>query len=83
MPTGAEARIEKTEIGVLVDDHRAGRGTATGQEGTPQWAIEFATVDELQDIDYREQTHMRPVRHHLGITAFGTNRGPLREWAIG
>ena len=32
-----------------------------------------ATVDELQDIDYREQTHMRPVRHHLGITAFGTN----------
>ena len=32
-----------------------------------------ATVDELQDIDYREGTHMRPVRHHLGITAFGTN----------
>jgi mannose-6-phosphate isomerase-like protein (cupin superfamily) len=32
-----------------------------------------ATVDEMQDIDYREQTHMRPVRHHLGITAFGTN----------
>ena len=33
----------------------------------------IATVDELQDIDYREDTHMRPVRHHLGITAFGTN----------
>jgi mannose-6-phosphate isomerase-like protein (cupin superfamily) len=32
-----------------------------------------ATVDELQDIGYREDTHMRPVRHHLGITAFGTN----------
>ena len=32
-----------------------------------------ATVDELQDISYREGTHMRPVRHHLGITAFGTN----------
>src|SRR5437868_4060058 len=32
-----------------------------------------ATVDELQDIDYRQDTHMRPVRHHLGITAFGTN----------
>ena len=32
-----------------------------------------ATVDELQDIPYRQDTHMRPVRHHLGITAFGTN----------
>ncbi len=32
-----------------------------------------ATVDELQDIPYREDTHMRPVRHHLGISAFGTN----------
>ena len=32
-----------------------------------------ATVDELHDIAYREDTHMRPVRHHLGITAFGTN----------
>ena len=31
------------------------------------------TVDELQDITYRQDTHMRPVRHHLGITAFGTN----------
>jgi len=31
------------------------------------------TVDELNDIAYREDTHMRPVRHHLGITAFGTN----------
>jgi mannose-6-phosphate isomerase-like protein (cupin superfamily) len=32
-----------------------------------------ATVDMLQDIAYRQDTHMRPVRHHLGITAFGTN----------
>ena len=32
-----------------------------------------ATIDELQDIAYRQGTHMRPVRHHLGITAFGTN----------
>jgi mannose-6-phosphate isomerase-like protein (cupin superfamily) len=32
-----------------------------------------ATVDELQDIDYRQDTHMRPVRHHLGISAFGSN----------
>jgi mannose-6-phosphate isomerase-like protein (cupin superfamily) len=32
-----------------------------------------ATIGELQDIAYRQGTHMRPVRHHLGITAFGTN----------
>ncbi len=32
-----------------------------------------ATVDELQDIAYRQDTHMRPVRHHMGISAFGTN----------
>jgi mannose-6-phosphate isomerase-like protein (cupin superfamily) len=32
-----------------------------------------ATIDELQDIAYRQDTHMRPVRHHLGINAFGTN----------
>jgi mannose-6-phosphate isomerase-like protein (cupin superfamily) len=32
-----------------------------------------ATVDDLQDIAYRQDTHMRPVRHHLGISAFGTN----------
>ncbi len=38
-----------------------------------------ATVDELQDIAYREDTHMRPVRHHLGITAFGTNAWTAAE----
>ena len=32
-----------------------------------------AVIDDLQDIAYRQDTHMRPVRHHLGITAFGTN----------
>ena len=32
-----------------------------------------ATIDELQDIAYRQDTHMRPVRHQLGISAFGTN----------
>lgn len=31
------------------------------------------TVDELQDIAYRQGTHLRPVRHHLGIAAFGAN----------
>jgi mannose-6-phosphate isomerase-like protein (cupin superfamily) len=38
-----------------------------------------ATVDELQDIAYRQDTHMRPVRHHLGITAFGTNAWTAAE----
>jgi mannose-6-phosphate isomerase-like protein (cupin superfamily) len=33
----------------------------------------LTTIDELQDIAYRQDTHMRPVRHHLGISAFGTN----------
>ena len=32
-----------------------------------------ANVDEIEAIDYRQETHMRRVRHHLGITAFGTN----------
>lgn len=33
----------------------------------------IAIIDDLQDIPYRQDTHMRPVRHHLGISAFGTN----------
>src|SRR5262245_9489534 len=41
------------------------------RSGTVSYRV--ATVDELQDIAYRQDTHMRPVRHHLGITAFGTN----------
>ena len=36
-------------------------------------SYQLATIDQLQDIAYRQDTHMRPVRHHLGITAFGTN----------
>ncbi len=32
-----------------------------------------ARIDEIEGFDYRQGTHMRPVRHHLGITAFGTN----------
>jgi hypothetical protein len=32
-----------------------------------------ATVDDMQEIAYRQDTHMRPVRHHFGISAFGTN----------
>ena len=32
-----------------------------------------ARIDEIEGFDYRQGTRMRPVRHHLGITAFGTN----------
>jgi mannose-6-phosphate isomerase-like protein (cupin superfamily) len=32
-----------------------------------------ARIDEIEGFDYRQETRMRPVRHHLGITAFGTN----------
>jgi tetratricopeptide (TPR) repeat protein len=32
-----------------------------------------ARLDEIEAIDYRQETRMRPVRLHLGITAFGTN----------
>jgi mannose-6-phosphate isomerase-like protein (cupin superfamily) len=32
-----------------------------------------ARIDEIESVDYRQQTRMHPVRHHLGITAFGTN----------
>ena len=38
-----------------------------------------ATVDELQDIAYRDDTHMRPVRHHFGISAFGSNAWTAAE----
>ena len=34
---------------------------------------EVARIEEIEDVDYREDTPLRPVRHHLGITAFGTN----------
>jgi tetratricopeptide (TPR) repeat protein len=32
-----------------------------------------AQLDEIEGFDYRQETRMQPVRHHLGITAFGTN----------
>src|SRR4029078_11339118 len=38
-----------------------------------QAAFRVAAVDEIEAIDYRQDTNMRPVRHHLGITAFRTN----------
>ena len=36
-------------------------------------SYQIATVDQMQEILYRQDTHMRPVRHHFGISAFGTN----------
>jgi hypothetical protein len=32
-----------------------------------------AHVDEIEGFDYREDSFMRPVRAHFGITAFGSN----------
>jgi mannose-6-phosphate isomerase-like protein (cupin superfamily) len=32
-----------------------------------------AHVDEIEGVDYREDSFMRPVREHFGISAFGTN----------
>jgi len=34
---------------------------------------EVARIEEIGGVAYREDTSLRPVRHHLGITAFGTN----------
>jgi mannose-6-phosphate isomerase-like protein (cupin superfamily) len=36
-------------------------------------AYKVAHVDEIEGIDYREDSFMRPVREHFGISAFGTN----------
>jgi mannose-6-phosphate isomerase-like protein (cupin superfamily) len=36
-------------------------------------SYKVATIDEIEAIDYRQETHMHAVRHQLGITAFGTN----------
>lgn len=33
----------------------------------------LARLEEIEGFDYRQATRMQPVRHHLGITAFGTN----------
>jgi hypothetical protein len=35
--------------------------------------FKVAHVDEIEGIDYREDSYMRPVREHFGISAFGTN----------
>jgi mannose-6-phosphate isomerase-like protein (cupin superfamily) len=40
---------------------------------------EIVRVDDLEDIAYRQDTHMRPVRHHFGITAFGSNAWTAAE----
>jgi mannose-6-phosphate isomerase-like protein (cupin superfamily) len=40
-----------------------------GSEAT----FKVAHVDEIPGIDYREDSFMRPVREHFGISAFGTN----------
>jgi len=45
----------------------------TAESGGAAVSYRIAIIDDLQDIPYRQDTHMRPVRHHLGITAFGTN----------
>ena len=68
--------IRKDRIAIEVGGRHVDR-TPTSVDGTEgvETAVSYrvATVDELQDIPYRQDTHMRPVRHHLGITAFGTN----------
>ena len=42
-------------------------------------SYKVARIDEIDDIDYRQDTHMRPVRHHFGITAFGSNAWTAAE----
>jgi mannose-6-phosphate isomerase-like protein (cupin superfamily) len=42
-------------------------------------SFKVAAVDEIEAIDYRQDTNMRPVRHHLGISAFGTNAWTAHE----
>jgi tetratricopeptide (TPR) repeat protein len=36
-------------------------------------SYKVARIEEIEDIDYRQDTHMHPVRYHLGISAFGAN----------
>jgi mannose-6-phosphate isomerase-like protein (cupin superfamily) len=42
-------------------------------------SFKVAAVEEIEAIDYRQDTNMRPVRHHLGISAFGTNAWTAAE----
>ena len=44
-----------------------------GKRAGADMSYKVAHVDEIEAIDYRQGTRMRPVRHTLGITAFGTN----------
>ena len=36
-------------------------------------SYQLARIEEIEGVAYRQGTPLRPVRHHLGITAFGTN----------
>jgi mannose-6-phosphate isomerase-like protein (cupin superfamily) len=36
-------------------------------------SYKVAHIDEIEGIDYRENSFMRPVREHFKISAFGTN----------
>jgi len=36
-------------------------------------SYKVAQVDEIEGFPYRDDTNMHAVRHHLGISAFGTN----------
>ena len=73
----ANVRVAHTFLGARCDsvDVRNVSGAESWIKSTGEAAVTYqvASVDELQDIDYRQDTHMRPVRHHFGITAFGTN----------
>jgi mannose-6-phosphate isomerase-like protein (cupin superfamily) len=42
-------------------------------------SFKVAAVEEIEAIDYRQDTNMHPVRHHLGISAFGTNAWTAAE----
>ena len=55
--------------------HRSGaRGVREGRKGAgADLSYTVAPIDGIEALGYRQETHMRPVRDHLGITAFGTN----------
>jgi len=42
-------------------------------------SFKVAAIKDIGAIDYRQDTNMRPVRHHLGISAFGTNAWTAAE----
>src|SRR6266542_4383363 len=63
----------RASLGCCRLQSRVKRAFDVGKGVESALSYRVATIDELQDIAYRQDTHMRPVRHHLGITAFGTN----------